>query len=134
MDFWTAQLQKGTAEQAVLAAIAGSDEFFTRPGQPASETPPALPAFKLSRAFQAFAGIDDHTTFDVVSVEGLTDPGVQVTLGDQTTFADFSGRFRFDEVPLEIGDNSLLATATDVTGRSSSFEAVVTREGSNATA
>jgi hypothetical protein len=121
LEFWTGQLQHGATEQAVLAAIAGSDEFFARLGQAPLDTPPALPTFATT------TNADSTTTSAVITVEGRSDPDVRVTLGEQTVFADATGRFRFTNVPLDVGENTLLATATNAAGLSSSFEVVVTR-------
>ena len=121
-------LQRGVTDQAILAGIAGSDESFARLGLPSPGSSPTLPVFGLATAFDSTPSGDAKTTMAVVSFEGISDPGVKVTLGSQTVFTDASGRFTFHNVALDLGDNTLQAIATDAAGQTNSYTIMLTRQ------
>lgn len=79
-------------------------------------TPPAAPSLSLSAA----SGVVSPQTSNAsrVTLVGNTDPGMMVTLVQPATnaLANRTGDFRFNSVPLNLGDNVFTATATDLAG------------------
>jgi VCBS repeat-containing protein len=80
---------------------------------------PAAPAdisLALSASDEASAPGDDTTTGSVVTLVGATQAGATVTIGSgplaMSTIADTQGMFRFDDVALSLGGNTLTVTAS----------------------
>lgn len=76
--------------------------------------------FDLAPAFDSAPVGDGQTTFETVTLRGVTEPGARVklrTYGAVTT-ANASGVFRFPGVALNHGGNDFAVTATDLAGNS----------------
>ncbi|MFI5455338.1 MAG: Ig-like domain-containing protein [Isosphaerales bacterium] len=89
--------------------------------------PPTQPVFGLD---PASANVGPETTTDaIVTLVGLTDPGVTLSLlGTGMTTGSFStGDFQFTGVGVEIGPNALTVQATDAAGNQSSYTRTITR-------
>ncbi len=72
---------------------------------------------------------DGETSISPVTLVGQTEPGSQVilTATGETVFADSEGRFEFDSVPLELGENSFTLSLTDLAGNQSTSSETFTR-------
>ena len=90
-------------------------------------TLPAQPVFALDPSYEA-SGNDLQTNDSTVSLDGNTDPGINVVLvgtGLSTT-SDGSGKFQFANVALQAGANVFTARATDAAGNQSSYTQTIT--------
>ena len=89
--------------------------------------PPPTPVFDLAAADQAGTASQPATDASLVSLVGQTGPGdtvLLVTTG-ATTLASNSGAFRFDDVPISMGANTLTVQATNSSGNSSDYTLTV---------
>ena len=99
---------------------------------------PADISLALSASDEASAPGDDTTTGSVVTLVGATQAGATVTLGSgpqaMSTIADTQGMFRFDDVALSLGGNTLTVAAS-LDGQTIATETVtLTREATAANA
>ena len=81
------------------------------------------PALSLSQPSNGLRTPDSRTT-----VKGVTDPGSAVTVNGARAVVDQSGRFSAD-VPLTVGDNSIVITSVDPAGNPTTKMVKVTRSG-----
>ncbi|MGE3820325.1 MAG: hypothetical protein AB7I30_13005, partial [Isosphaeraceae bacterium] len=92
-------------------------------------TPPLTPTLELDPASDSAPRGDGQTTESVVTLVGLSEPGVTITLtpGGRTTRTDAAGQFRFDGIALVLGTNTFQATASDALHRSTTTTATIVR-------
>jgi hypothetical protein len=115
---------------AVVTDIAGNVSQVTPALTVTIDTvPPATPTFHLDASLQDPVKGAAYTTASQATLDGQTEPGAVVTLAGTslTTTADSHGNFTFTGVPLAVGDNALMAVATDVAGNTSQFSLTITR-------
>lgn len=72
---------------------------------------------------------DQQTAYETVTLEGETEAQLTVELAasSATATADETGRFRFDQISLNEGDNSFTVRTTDIAGNEASVTQVITR-------
>jgi RHS repeat-associated protein len=91
-------------------------------------TPPPV-TLRLDPAFDTIPTGDDETADERVRLLGQTEPGLTVVLDatGQSTLADATGAFAFANVPLNVGANPFVASATDAAGNVGHGPRTVTR-------
>jgi hypothetical protein len=92
------------------------------------ETPPPTPTFDLSKTDQTAGPAGSHqTSSSVVTLVGQTGAGdtVLLTSTGQTTIANTTGAFEFDNVSLAQGANALTVKATDAAGNTSTYSLTI---------
>lgn len=91
--------------------------------------PPTPLTFDLDPASDSAPVGDQQTTLPIVTLVGVTEPGVQLRLleTNATTTADAVGQFSFAGVNLTSGTNTFTVRATDAAGNSSTFSRTLTR-------
>lgn len=72
---------------------------------------------------------DKKTKFDTVTVTGQTEANVTVVLEETgaVTTSDHTGKFTFANVTLAIGNNTLIARATDIAGNEKTYSTIIKR-------
>jgi hypothetical protein len=92
-------------------------------------TPPATPVFQLDPTANSGTPANPVTTAATVTLIGHTSPNVTVTLDGPVfqTVSSNTGTFQFTNIPLDLGDNTFTAQATDVAG-TSSFTLTINRQ------
>ncbi|WP_292745723.1 Ig-like domain-containing protein, partial [Nostoc sp. NMS4] len=93
------------------------------------DTTVTQPVFNLDAASDSGTVGDKKTKFDTVTLTGLTDPGVTVSLAatNTTISADNTGKFTFTNVSLVAGVNSFTVKATDIAGNQRTYTTTVYR-------
>jgi cyclophilin family peptidyl-prolyl cis-trans isomerase len=96
---------------------------------PTAGTPPAQPVFDLDPGSDTNIPGDQQTSLGNVTLNGTTDPNVQVQLlqTSATTTADAAGKFSFGNVTLQNGPNPFTVVATNAAGLTSQFSRTITR-------
>jgi hypothetical protein len=95
-------------------------------------TPPTAPSFDLAPASDSDPIGDRQTLFSIVTLEGITAPGMAVDLfrGNvpiASSTADGGGTFTFTGVALSLGANIFTVRATDLAGNESQTSVTITR-------
>jgi len=91
---------------------------------------PEEPIFALAAASDTGEPGDDLTSLTLVTLEGIADTGLRVTLentGAVTTSDGSTGAFSFADVPLVYGANVLTVTAMDLAGNTRSYTRTITQ-------
>ncbi|MEL7498440.1 MAG: Ig-like domain-containing protein [Planctomycetota bacterium] len=99
--------------------LAGSTSDPSNAYQVTLDTDSPLRAiFDLDPAFDSGDAGDGYTTFEMVDLVGTTTAGALVELAEtgQTTTADSTGRFRFANVPLKLGNHAYEVRTSDLAG------------------
>ncbi|MEH2110944.1 Ig-like domain-containing protein, partial [Nostoc sp.] len=93
------------------------------------DTTVTQPVFNLDAASDSGTVGDKKTKFDTVTLTGLTDPGVTVSLEAANTnvIADNTGKFTFTNVSLVAGVNSFTVKATDIAGNQRTYATTIYR-------
>ncbi|MCA9197813.1 MAG: putative Ig domain-containing protein, partial [Planctomycetales bacterium] len=85
--------------------------------------PPLTPSFQLASEDVTLDGTIPETSSDVVDLVGTTEPGAEVQLVGTGFFeiADDSGEFRFTDIAMQPGDNTLTVKSIDDAGNESTY-------------
>ena len=136
-DYTTTLALDGSADGAhtvvITATDAGGRSSSSSVSYHLKTTLPAAPKFMLSTSDQAggpgIANPSLTTTAGRVSLVGLTDPNLTVTLTPTgaTSLANSAGKFQFPGVALAPGLNDFTVTVTDLAGNTNQYQATVIR-------
>ncbi|MDM9580196.1 Ig-like domain-containing protein [Nostoc sp. GT001] len=93
------------------------------------DTSVTQPVFNLDATSDSGIVGDKKTKFDTVTLTGLTDPGVTLSLEatNTTISADNTGKFTFTNVSLVAGVNSFTVKATDIAGNQRTYATTIYR-------